>query len=72
MMVDAQIGYTFPKGSPLADAGILPQVQKLTNSPYRTGLCLNASGASTANGGSYVETYEEYGRQWMLGFNDRF
>ena len=36
--VDAQLGYTFPKGSSLADLGVLLQVNNVTNSPYRTRL----------------------------------
>lgn len=70
--VDAQIGYTFPKGSRLADLGILLQANNLTDSPYRTRIGLDGGGPATANGGKFIETYEKYGRQWLLGFNYRF
>ena len=70
--VDAQIGYTFPKTSSLADLGILLQVNNLTNSPYRTRLGIDGGGPTTASGAQFIETYEKYGQQWLLGFNYRF
>ena len=70
--VDAQLGYTFPKGSSLADLGVLLQVNNVTNSPYRTRLGLDSGGPTTANGAKFTETYEKYGRQFLLGFNYRF
>lgn len=70
--VDAQIGYTFQDGSPLDGFGVLLQVNNLTNSPYRTRLGLDAGGTHTADGATLPETYEEYGRQIMLGLNYRF
>lgn len=69
--VDAQIGYTF-QGGALEGLGMLFQVNNLTNSPYRTRLGLDGGGTTTADGGSLLETYEEYGRQFLLGFNYRF
>lgn len=69
--VDAQIGYTFENG-PLNGFGVLFQVNNLTDSPYRTRLGLDQGGTHTADGGSLLETYEKYGRQFLLGFNYRF
>lgn len=69
--VDAQIGYTFQSG-PMEGLGVLFQVNNLTNSPYRTRLGLDAGGTHTANGATLPETYEEYGRQFLLGINYRF
>ncbi|KRC82236.1 TonB-dependent receptor [Sphingomonas sp. Root241] len=69
--VDAQIGYTFDKGA-LNGFGVLFQVNNLTDSPYRTRLGLDSGGTHTADGGSLLETYEKYGRQFLLGFNYRF
>jgi len=70
--VDAQIGYTFPATSRLANFGALFQVYNLTNSPYRTRIGLDAGGPTNADGGTFIETYEKYGRQYLLGFNHRF
>ncbi|MEJ0058545.1 MAG: TonB-dependent receptor [Terricaulis sp.] len=70
--VDAQIGYTFPEGSFAEGLGILLQVNNLTNSPYRTRLGLDTGGTTTADGAVLQETYEEYGRQILLGLNYRF
>lgn len=70
--LDAQIGYTFQEDSPLDGFGMLLQVNNLTNSPYRTRLGLDTGGTHTANGGTLQETYEEYGRQILLGFNYRY
>ena len=70
--VDAQIGYTFQEDSRLKGLGMLLQVYNLTNSPYRTRIGLDAGGPTTADGGSFTETYEKYGRQWLLGFNYKF
>jgi iron complex outermembrane receptor protein len=69
--VDAQIGYTFNDG-PLANLGVLLQVNNLTDSPYRTRVGLDGGGAKTQNGGSLPETYEKYGRQFLFGVNYRF
>jgi iron complex outermembrane receptor protein len=70
--VDAQVGYTFPEGSSLANFGIMLQVNNLTDSPYRTRIGLDSGGPSTSDGSKFIETYEKYGRQWLLGFNYRF
>jgi len=70
--VDAQIGYTFEEGSALEGLGVLLQVNNLTNSPYRTRLGLDSGGTKTADGATLPETYEEYGRQILLGVNYRF
>jgi iron complex outermembrane receptor protein len=69
--VDAQIGYTFERG-PLQGLGVLFQVNNVTDSPYRTRLGLDGGGTTTADGGTLLETYEKYGRQFLLGFNYRF
>ena len=69
--VDAQLGYTFEAG-PLEGLGVLLQVNNLTNSPYRTRLGLDTGGTTTADGQTLLETYETYGRQFLLGFNFRF
>ncbi|QAY77469.1 TonB-dependent receptor [Sphingosinicella sp. BN140058] len=69
--VDAQIGYTFESGA-LEGLGILFQVNNLTDSPYRTRLGLDTGGTKTSDGTSLLETYEKYGRQFLLGFNYRF
>lgn len=70
--VDAQIGYTFQEGSSLEGFGVLLQVNNLTNSPYRTRIGVDEGGVKTADGGFLPETYEEYGREFLLGFNYRF
>lgn len=69
--IDAQIGYTFEDGS-LEGLGLLFQVNNLTNSPYRTRLGLDGGGTTTADGAVLPETYEEYGRQFLIGLNYRF
>ena len=69
--VDAQIGYTVQSGS-LEGLGVLFQVNNLTNTPYRTRLGLDGGGTRTSDGGSLLETYEKYGRQFLLGVNYRF
>jgi iron complex outermembrane receptor protein len=70
--LDAQIGYTFPDGSTLHGLGVLLQVSNVTDSPYRTRLGIDGGGTHTADGQSLPETYEKYGRQFLLGFNYRF
>lgn len=70
--VDAQIGYTFPDTSRLRDLGVLLQVYNLTDSPYRTRMGLDNGGPTTASGSTFIETYEKYGRQWLLGVNYKF
>jgi len=58
--LDAQIGYDFKEG-PLSGLGVLLQVTNVLDSPYRTGY--------TVNGTPMLETYEKYGRQFLLGFS---
>ena len=70
--VDAQVGYTFPEGHRFQNLGFLLQVYNLTNSPYRTRLGLDQGGPTTADGGTFIETYEKYGRQVLFGVNYRF
>ncbi|MCH8615268.1 TonB-dependent receptor [Sphingomonas sp. SM33] len=70
--VDAQVGYDFAETSDLKGFGVLFQVYNLTNSPYRTRIGLDQGGPTTANGGTFIETYEKYGRQYLLGFNYKF
>jgi iron complex outermembrane receptor protein len=62
--LDAQVGYTFQPGSRLNGLGILLQVNNLLNSPYRTSYAVN--------GTQTLETFEKYGRQWMLGASYHF
>lgn len=70
--VDAQIGYTFPETSRmLPNLGILLQVNNVTDSPYRTLIGVDG-GPTTTDGSRFIETYEKYGRQYLLGFNYRF
>ncbi|WP_341711805.1 TonB-dependent receptor [Erythrobacter sp.] len=69
--LDAQVGYTFEKGS-LEGLGILLQVYNVTDSPYRTRLGVDNGGARTADGAPLPEVYETYGRQFLLGVNYRF
>lgn len=61
--MDAQIGYDFSKG-PLSGVGVLLQVSNVLDSPYRTGY--------TVNGTPVLETFEKYGRQFLLGFSYKF
>lgn len=70
--VDAQLGYTFQEGSSLEGLGVLFQVNNLTNSPYRTRLGVDGGGTKTSDGDFLPETYEEYGREFLLGFSYRF
>src|SRR5262249_15323636 len=70
--VDAQIGYPFGEDSSLNGFGILSQVNNLTDSPYRTRLGLDTGGTRTSDDSTLLETYEKYGRQFLLGFNYRF
>lgn len=70
--VSAQIGYTFQKGSPIEGLGVLFQVNNLTDSRYATRLGTDGSGKTAANGAFFLQDYEKYGRQFLLGFNYRF
>lgn len=69
--VDAQLGYTIQSGA-LEGLGVLFQVNNLTDSPYRTRLGIDTGGTTTSDGSTLLETYEKYGRQFLLGFNYRF
>ena len=60
--LDAQLGYTFPDTSRFRNLGMLLQVYNLTDSPYRTRIGLDQGGPTTANGGTFIEQYEKYGR----------
>ena len=68
--VDAQVGYTFPEGSRFKDLGILLQVYNLTDSPYRTRIGFDNGGPVA--GATFIEQYEKYGRQVLLGANYKF
>ena len=57
--LDAQIGYTFQKGSRFDGLGITLQVSNVLDSPYRTYF--------DVNGTPVLETVEKYGRSWLLG-----
>ena len=62
--LDAQVGYTFPKGTKFENLGVLLQVNNLLNSPYRTTMVVN--------GTQFLNVYEEWGSQWLLGVNYKF
>ena len=62
--MDAQVGYTFQPGSRLNGFGMVLQVSNVLNSPYRT--FYDVSGVQT------LETFEKYGRAWMLGASYHF
>jgi iron complex outermembrane receptor protein len=62
--MDAQVGYTFQPGSKLNGLGILLQVSNVLDSPYRT--FYNVNGVQT------LETFEKYGRSWLLGASYHF
>lgn len=62
--LDAQIGYTFQPGSRLDGLGIVLQVSNVLNSPYRT--------YYDVNGTATLETFEKYGRSWLLGASYHF
>lgn len=62
--LDAQVGYTFQPGSRLNGLGILLQVSNVLNSPYRT--------SYGVNGTQTLETFEIYGRHWLLGASYHF
>lgn len=64
--LDAQIGYTFQPGSRLNGLGIQLQVSNVLNSPYRTTYTTGPSQVDT------LETFEKYGRQWLLGASYHF
>lgn len=70
--IDAQIGYTFQEGSPLAGFGILLQANNLDNSPYATRLGTDGGGIRTADGSFLGQDYETYGTQYLFGFSYRF
>ncbi|MBD3728713.1 MAG: TonB-dependent receptor [Sphingomonadales bacterium] len=70
--LDAQIGYSFQDSSPLAGLGIQLQVTNVLDSPYRTRLGLDTGGTRTSDGNALPETYEKFGRQWLLGLSYRF
>lgn len=70
--VDGQIGYTFPDSSPYRNFGIQLQVLNLTDTAYRTRLGLDSGGPTTANGQNFLETYEKYGRHFLLGVSYKF
>ena len=48
------------------------QANNLTDSPYRTRLGVDDGGAKTADGSFLPETYEKYGRQFLVGIGYRF
>jgi iron complex outermembrane receptor protein len=62
--VDAQIGYTFQRGSRLDGFGVVLQVSNVLNSPYRTYFIVN--------GTPTLEKFEKYGRSWLLGASYHF
>lgn len=70
--LDAQIGYTFPEGSALGGLSLLLQANNLTDSPYRTRLGVDGGGPRTSGGDFLPETYEKYGRQFLLGLSYKF
>ena len=62
--MDAQVGYTFQPNSSLNGLGVVLQVSNVLNSPYRT--YYNVNDVKT------LETYEEYGRSFLLGGSYHF
>ena len=64
--LDAQVGYTFQPGSRLNGLGILLQVSNVLNSPYRTSYTVGPNQTNT------LETFEKYGREWLLGASYHF
>ncbi len=64
--MDAQIGYTFQPGSRFNGLGILLQVSNVLNSPYRTSYTTGPNRTDT------LETFEKYGREWLLGASYHF
>jgi iron complex outermembrane recepter protein len=70
--LDAQIGYSFPEGSSLAGLSITVQGNNLTDSPYRTRLGVDGGGPRTSGGDFLPETYETYGRQFLIGLSYKF
>ncbi|GAA3902597.1 TonB-dependent receptor [Sphingomonas limnosediminicola] len=62
--LDAQVGYTFQKGSRFENLGILLQVSNVLNSPYRT--------YYDVNGTQTLEEVNKYGRSWLLGASYHF
>jgi iron complex outermembrane receptor protein len=62
--MDAQVGYTFQPGSRLNGLGVVLQVSNVLNSPYRT--------YYDVNGTQTLETFEKYGRSWLLGASYKF
>lgn len=62
--LDAQIGYTFQPSSRLNGLGIVLQVSNVLDSPYRTYF--------DVNGTPTLETFEKYGRSWLLGASYHF
>jgi iron complex outermembrane receptor protein len=62
--LDAQVGYTFQKGSRLENLGVTLQVNNVLDSPYRT--------SYDVNGTQTLETFEKYGRTWLLGASYHF
>lgn len=72
--MDAQIGYTFQKGSPLAGLSFTGQLLNALNSPYRT-VQHDGNGAATggtANNTPLPEIYESYGRTFLVGVGYKF
>ena len=65
--MDAQVGYTFQKGSRLDGFGIVLQVSNVLDSPYRTYKVL-----SSDNPVPWLERFEKYGRSWLLGASYHF
>ena len=62
--MDAQLGYTFQPGSRFDGLGVVLQVSNVLNSPYRT--YYDVSSVKT------LETFEKYGRSWLLGASYHF
>lgn len=72
--MDAQIGYTFQKGSPLAGLSITGQLLNALDSPYGT-VQHDGNGAATggtADNRALPEIYEKYGRTFLAGIGFKF
>lgn len=72
--MDAQLGYTFQKGSALSGLSITGQVLNVLNSPYGT-VQHDGNGAAsgnTADNRALPEIFEKYGRTFLVGFGFKF
>ena len=60
-------GLEFAQGAWCAVAGLQPDQLAVPDADR-----LGSGGPTTSDGGTFIETYEKYGRQYLLGFNYKF